>query len=95
MWISSLDRILYFGTKSVLNLFRSLACVEGSCLSDWNEDAGGGGRLPIMAIRGGSALKGFLFQASGIYEREGISLVEVHGRVGISVIWVCEEAQNG
>ena len=70
--------------------------MEGSCLSDWNEDAeGGGGRLPIMAIRGGSALKGFLFQASGIYEREGISLVEVHGRVGKSVIWVCEGAQNG
>ena len=30
-----------------------------------------------------------------VYERVGISLVEVYIRVGKSVIWVCERAQKG
>ena len=30
------------------------------------------------------ARKGYLFQASAIYERVGISLVEVHKRVGLT-----------
>ena len=30
-----------------------------------------------------------------VYERVGISLVEVHKREGKSVIWVCERAQKG
>ena len=34
-------------------------------------------RIAILRIRGGSAPKGHLFQAGGIYERVGISRVEV------------------
>ena len=45
-------------------------------------------------IRGGSARKGYLFQASGIYERVGILLVEVYERVGKSVTWVCEGSKE-
>ena len=41
---------------------------------------------------GGSARKGYLFQASGImYERVGISLVEVYERVRKSVTSVCKK----
>ena len=55
--------------------------------------ARGRGVLPITPpIRGGSARKGYLFQASGIYERVGILLVEVYERAGESVIWVCGRA---
>ena len=35
------------------------------------------------------------FSRLQVYERVGISLAEVHKRVGKSVIWVCERAQNG
>ena len=45
---------------------------------------GGWGFLPIMVytvIQGGSAPKGYLFQASGQYDRVGISLVEVYERI--------------
>ena len=30
-----------------------------------------------------------------VYERVGISLAEVYGNVGKSVIWVCERVQKG
>ena len=45
--------------------------MEGSCLSDWNEDHGHlhpprGGDSLLWPIRKGSALKAYLFQASGI-----------------------------
>ena len=36
-----------------------------------------GGYSPKLPVRGGSARKGYLFQASRLYEKEGISLVEV------------------
>ena len=55
---------------------------------------GGGWRLPMMAIRGSFARKGYLFKASG-YERVGIALVKVYKRVGKTVIWVCHKAQKG
>ena len=46
--------------------------MERSCLSDWNEDNGHlqppppGGDSLLWPIREGSALKAYLFQASGI-----------------------------
>ena len=45
--------------------------MEGSCLRDWNEDHGHfhpppGGDSLLWPIREGSALKAYLFQASGI-----------------------------
>ena len=46
-------------------------------------------------IRGGSARKGYLFKASGIIERVGVSLVEVYERVGKSVTVTCDRTQKG
>ena len=46
---------------------------------------GGGGVLPMMACTERLRPKGIYFQASGIYERVGILLVEVYKRVGNSV----------
>ena len=54
---------------------------------------GVGGYSLWWPIRVGSARKGYLFKASGIW-KVGISLVEVYKRVGKSVIWVCERAQK-
>ena len=59
---------------------------------------GGWGLLPIMVytvIQRGSAPKGYLFQASGQYDRVGISLVEVYERISKPVISVCKKAQKG
>ena len=56
-----------------------------------NQKPGGewdGEVLPLMAYTEGSAWNGYLFQASGIYRRIGILLVEVYERVGKSVILV-------
>ena len=50
---------------------------------------GGGGVLPIMAYKGRHRPKGVSFSGS-----LGIVLVEVYGRVGRSVIWVCERTQR-
>ena len=47
----------------------------------------GEGVLPIRPIREGFARKGYLFGAQ-VYERVGISLVEVYERVGKSVFSV-------
>ena len=46
------------------------------------------GALPVMTYMGGSALNGYLFQASGIHVMKmiGISQVEVYERVGKSDI---------
>ena len=46
------------------------------------------GALPVMTYMGGSALNGYLFQASGIHVMKmiGISQVEVYERVGKSGI---------
>ena len=49
---------------------------------------GGGGVLLMMAYTGR------LFQASGNSDIKGL-LVEVHEKVGIPVIVVCERAQKG
>ena len=46
------------------------------------EAQGGGGYSLSWPIQGGSARKGYLFQASGI-KRVGISQVEVKGHLGI------------
>ena len=59
---------------------------------------GGWGLLPIMVytvIQGGSAPKEYLFQASGQYDRVGISLVEVYERISKPVISVCKKVQKG
>ena len=46
-----------------------------------------------MAIREGSALKGYLFGLQ-VNERVGISLVDVYERVEKSVISVCKETRK-
>ena len=38
--------------------------------------------------------RGIFFRLQ-VYDKVGISLVEVYKRVGKSVIWVCERAQKG
>ena len=45
-----------------------------------------GGYSLELPIRGGSAPKGYLFQASGQHERVGIPPVELFERIGKSVI---------
>ena len=52
------------------------------------EERGGGGVLLMMAYTGR------LFQASGNSDIKGL-LVEVHEKVGIPVIAVCERTQKG
>ena len=47
----------------------------------------------MMPIPGGSALKGIFFKLQ-VYERVGISLLEVYKKIGKSVIWVCERAKR-
>ena len=56
-----------------------------------------GGRYSLWAIRGGSARKGYLFLVFRlqVYEREGISLVELYARIGKSVIFSVRKAQKG
>ena len=48
-----------------------------------------------LAFKGRHCSKGVPFFRLQVYEREGISLVEVYKRVGKSVIWACERAQKG
>ena len=50
----------------------------------------------MMAYTGGggaSPERGIFFRPQ-VYERAGISLVEIYKRVGKSVIWVCKRAQK-
>ena len=53
------------------------------------EERGGGGGVLLMM-----AYTGRLFQASGNSDIKGL-LVEVHEKVGIPVIAVCERTQKG
>ena len=53
------------------------------------KETGGGGGVLLM-----SAYTGRLFQASGNSDIKGL-LVEVHEKVGIPVIAVCERTQKG
>ena len=53
------------------------------------EERGGGGGILLMM-----AYTGRLFQASGNSDIKGL-LVEVHEKVGIPVIAVCERTQKG
>ena len=57
------------------------------------EGGEGGGRrvVPIKADMGRLHLKGGTFFRLQVYERVGISLNEVHERVGKSVISVCKK----
>ena len=50
---------------------------------------------PLMAYTGRLRSKGVPFFRLLVYERAGISLVELYRRVEKSVIWVCERAQKG
>ena len=56
-----------------------------------------GGIYSMMAYTGRLRPKGVTFFRLQLYERVGISLIEVpvYKRVGKSVIWVCERAQKG
>ena len=60
-----------------------------------NWGGGVGGAPYDGAYTGKLRPKGVPFSGFRYYERVGISLVEVCIRVGKSVIWVCERAQNG
>ena len=55
---------------------------------------GGGGRrvVPIIAYMGRLHPKGGTFFRLQVYERVGISIVEVHERLGKSVTSVCKKA---
>ena len=55
----------------------------------------GGGILSTIAYTGRLRLKGVPFFRLQVYDREGVSLVEVYERVGKSGISVCESAQTG
>ena len=53
------------------------------------------GVLPIMAEAGRPRTKRYHFQASEVYERVWISLVEAYERVGKSIISVRKKTQMG
>ena len=62
------------------------------------------GLLRIKKTRGGTPYDGLYgetppergtFFRLRVYDRVGISLVEIYKRVGKFVIWVCERAQKG
>ena len=59
------------------------------------EREGGGGTPYIMLAYGEAPSERGIFFRPQVYERVGISLVEVYKRVVKSVIWVCERAQKG
>ena len=54
-----------------------------------------GGDTPHDGLYGGTSPERGIFLKLQLYERVGISLVEVYKRVGKSVICVCERAQKG
>ena len=55
---------------------------------------GGGGGTPYNSLHGEApAERGTIFRLQ-VYERIEILLVEVYGRVGKSVFWVCERTQR-
>ena len=53
-----------------------------------------GGRTPYNGLYREAPPGRGIFYRLRVYERVGISLVEVYKRVGKSVIWVCEGAQK-
>ena len=55
----------------------------------------GGGELPLIVYTSeeGPPERGTFFRLQ-VYDRVEILLFEVYGRVGRSVIWVCERAQR-
>ena len=54
----------------------------------------GGGRTPSNSLyEEGPPERGTFFRLQ-VYDRVEILLFEVYGRVGRSVIWVCERAQR-
>ena len=59
-----------------------------------NQPRGGGG-TSYDGLYGEAPLERGTFLRPPVYERVGISLVEVYKKVGKSVIWVCERAQKG
>ena len=83
----NISYILLVACVTIVNRFRAY------------EKLGGGGEVGGApydgAYTGKLRPKGVPFSGFRYYERVGISLVEVCIRVGKSVIWVCERAQNG
>ena len=60
----------------------------------WGGGGGGGGGTPYNSLHEEApAERGTIFRIQ-VYDRVGILLVEDYGRVGKSVIWVCEGAQR-
>ena len=54
----------------------------------------GGTPYTMMAYGEAPPERGAIFRPQ-VYERVGISLLEVYKKVGKSVIWVCDRAQKG
>ena len=54
-----------------------------------------GGRTPYNGLYGATPPERGTFFRLRVYDRVGISLVEIYKRVGKFVIWVCERAQKG
>ena len=65
---------------------------------DLRDDPGGGGGLlhtmPYRDLYGEAPPERGIFFRLQVYERVGISLVEVYIRIGKSVVWVCERAKR-
>ena len=57
-------------------------------------EGGGEGGTPHNGLCGEALSERDVFFRLQVYERVEILLVEVYKRVGKSVIWVCERAQN-
>ena len=78
--------------KRVLGLYLE----EVTKLSRWfKPESGGGGGTPYDGLYGEAPPERGIFFRPQVYERVGISLVEVYKRVGKSVTWICEGAQKG
>ena len=56
---------------------------------------GGGRGTPHDDLYGEASPERGIFFRLQVYEKVGISLVEVYKSVGKSVIWVCERAHKG
>ena len=55
----------------------------------------GRGGTPYDGLYGEAPLEKGIFFRLRVNERVGIPLLDVYGRVGKSIIWVCERAQRG
>ena len=85
MWLSVVSG------KRVLGLYLE----EVTELRRWFKPERGGGGTPYDGLYAEAPPERGIFLRPQVYERVGISLVEVYKRVGKSVIWVCEGAQKG